>query len=81
MNLAWSPDSRWVAVEAMNPLHEPYSDISIINVEDGEVIPVTQTGYFDQSPRWTDDGKALLFASERYGMRNHASWGSEYDVL
>lgn len=81
MNLAWSPDSRWVAVEAMNPLHEPYSDISIINVEDGEVIPVTQTGYFDQSPRWTDDGKALLFASERYGMRNHASWGSEYDVM
>lgn len=27
------------------------------------------------------DGKALLYDSERYGMRNHASWGSLYDVM
>ncbi|WP_171252738.1 hypothetical protein, partial [Acinetobacter baumannii] len=35
----------------------------------------------DQEPRFTDDGNAVIFASERYGMRNHASWGSEYDVM
>lgn len=77
----WSPDSRWLAIEAINPLHEPYSDIAIVNAEDGRIIPVTRTGYFDESPRWSPDGKALLFSSERYGMRNHASWGSEYDVM
>ncbi len=77
----WSPDSRFIALEVMNPLHEPYNDISIIDLESGDFIPVTQSGYFDQQPRWSPDGNALIFASERYGMRNHASWGSEYDVM
>ena len=27
------------------------------------------------------DGNAILFSSERYGMRNHASWGSLQDVM
>ena len=77
----WSPDSRYLCLEVMNPMHEPYGDISIVDVESGEFIPVTQSGYFDQQPRWSPDGNAIIFASERYGMRNHASWGSEYDVM
>ncbi|MDE5795225.1 MAG: peptidase S41 [Muribaculaceae bacterium] len=77
----WAPDSRLIALEVMNPMHEPYGDISIIDTQTGEFIPVTRTGYFDQEPRWSDDGNALIFASERYGMRNHASWGSEMDVM
>jgi len=79
--MVWSPDSRWIAIESMNPLHEPYTDIAIVNAHDGRIIPVTESGYFDQGPRWSSDGEALLFASERYGMRNHASWGSQYDVM
>lgn len=79
--IEWSPDSRWLALEVMDPLHEPYSDIAIMNADNGELIRITHTGYFDQQPRWSDDGKTLLFASERYGMRNHASWGSENDVM
>ncbi len=77
----WSPDSKWIAIEYMNPLHEPYSDIAIINVENAEMIPLTRTGYFDQQPRFSPDGKAVLFVSDRYGMRSHASWGSESDVM
>ena len=42
---------------------------------------VTKTGYFDQNPRWAMDGNAIVFDSERYGMRNHASWGSQSDVM
>ncbi len=79
--VAWSPDSRWLTLEIMNPMHDPYGDIAIVNVDSGEFIPLTNTGYFDQEPRFTDDGNAVIFASERYGMRNHASWGSEYDVM
>lgn len=80
-DISWAPDSRWLAMEIMNPLHEPYGDIAILDTQTGELIPVTETGYFDQQPRWALDGNALIFASERYGMRNHASWGSEYDVM
>ncbi len=77
----WSPDGRWILIEATDLHHQPYSDIAIINVADGKMTYVTKTGYFDQNPRWAMGGKAIIFDSERYGMRNHASWGSESDVM
>lgn len=80
-NVNWSPDSRWLTLEVMNPMHEPYGDIAIVDTETGEFIPITKTGYFDQQPRWSPDGNSIVFASERFGMRNHASWGSMFDVM
>lgn len=81
MTFAWSPDGKWIVMEAIISGREPYSDILLVNVETGEKVPVTQTGYFDGQPRWALDGQAILFLSERYGMRNHASWGSMYDAI
>ncbi|MDE7458494.1 MAG: peptidase S41, partial [Muribaculaceae bacterium] len=80
-NYTWSPDSKWIALEIVDRIHDPYYDIALINVADGSMTNLTNSGYFDESPRWVMDGNALLFASERYGMRNHASWGSEMDVM
>lgn len=77
----WSPDSKWIAINYTQPEHDPYGDIAVINVATGKLTKITETGYFDESPRWVMDGNAILFISERYGMRNHASWGSEYDVM
>ena len=77
----WSPDSRWIALEVVDKKHDPYTDIAIINVDNGQMTNITNSGYFDESPRWILDGNALAFASERYGMRNHASWGSMSDVF
>lgn len=77
----WSPDSKWIALEIVDRMHDPYYDIAIINVDSGKMTNLTNSGYFDESPRWAMDGNALIFASERYGMRNHASWGSEMDVM
>lgn len=76
---SWSPDSKWIALEVTN--RDPYTDIAIINVEDGSLTNITKSGYFDEGPEWVLDGNALLFKSEKYGMRNHASWGSMYDVM
>lgn len=75
----WSPDSKWIALEVTE--RDPYTDIAIINAEDGTLTNITRSGYFDVQPRWVLDGNALIFASERFGMRNHASWGSMYDVM
>lgn len=77
----WSPDSKWLLIEYQDYRHEPYTDIAIINAETGELIKITASGYFDENPRWALDGNAVLFMSERYGMRNHASWGSEMDAM
>ncbi|MCI9607162.1 MAG: peptidase S41 [Muribaculaceae bacterium] len=77
----WSPDSKWILIEANDLRHQPYSDIAIINAETGKMTYITKTGYFDQNPRWAMGGNAIIFESERYGMRNHASWGSMGDVM
>ncbi len=77
----WSPDSRWIALEIIDRKHDPYSDVAIINVADGKLTNITNSGYFDAEPKWILGGNALAFASERLGMRNHASWGSQMDVF
>ena len=78
---SWSPDSKRLVMTIMNPSHEPYGDIAIVDATTGEMTPVTRSGYFDETPRWSPDGNAVLWLSERYGMRNHASWGTQYDVM
>lgn len=77
----WSPDSRMLLIENIQASHQPYGDIAVVDVNSGELHKITDTGYFDETPSWALDGKAIIFLSERYGMRNHASWGSEYDVM
>lgn len=80
-NYSWSPDSKWIALEINARKHEPYSDIAIVNIEKPELTNLTNTGYFDASPKWVMNGNAIIFESERMGMRNHASWGSQSDVF
>ena len=77
----WSPDSRWLAIDFNDPRHIPYTDIAIINAETGKLTRITDSGYFDEGPHWVLDGNAIIFLTERYGMRAHASWGSQYDVM
>lgn len=82
LDYAWSPDGRWFALSYTGNRHDPYSDIGIVSADGkGAIINLTNSGYSDSSPRWVLDGNAILFASERYGMRNHASWGSMRDVM
>lgn len=77
----WSPDSKWIAMDVVGNKHDPYTDIAIVNVETQETVNLTNTGYFDENPRWVLDGNAIIFATDRYGMRSHASWGSMSDVM
>jgi tricorn protease len=78
----WSPDGKWFALEYVSNGHGPYTNIGIVSAEKGcEIYNITNSGYFNSSPRWVMDGNAILFESEMYGMRNHASWGSMGDVM
>ena len=80
-NYSWSPDGKWFTLEVVDNMHDPYSDIAIVSAEGGKITNITRSGYFDEMPRWVMNGNAILFLSERYGMRNHASWGSMSDVM
>jgi len=77
----WSPDSKWLLTTVVDRKHDPYSDIAIINVGTGEIHNLTGTGYTDDNPRWADNGNVILFSSERFGLRAHASWGSQEDIM
>lgn len=81
LNYVWSPDSRWLALEFIPEMHDPYSDIALMNAATGEVTDITRNGYFDASPRFTPEGDAIVYITDTYGMRNHASWGSQTDVM
>ena len=77
----WSPDGKWFTLCFIGNKHDPYSDIGIVSAQGGKITNLTNSGYTSGSPSWTMDGNAILFTSERYGMRNHASWGSMEDVF
>ena len=77
----WSPDGKWFALEFIGNHHDPYSDVGLVSAQGGQIVNLTQSGYMNGGPRWVLDGNALLFATERYGMRAHASWGSQMDVM
>lgn len=80
-NYQWSPDGNWIVTEGVLHHHDPYYDVFLVNTNDATMIPLTETGYFDESPAFVLDGNAVIFASDRYGMRSHASWGSQYDIF
>lgn len=81
-NYAWSPDGKWFTLEFIGNKHDPYTDIALVSADGkGELANLTNSGYTSSSPKWTMDGNAILFTTERYGMRNHASWGSLDDVM
>ena len=77
----WSPDGKWFVLSYIANRRDPYTDQGIVSAEGGEIHPITQSAYTSGKPCWVMDGKAILFVSERYGMRSHASWGSQNDVF
>ncbi|MDR0427851.1 MAG: peptidase S41 [Dysgonamonadaceae bacterium] len=77
----WSPDSKWFSIAYTPNKHEPYSDIGLVSAQGGDVTNLTNSGYSNENPKWVLDGNAVIFSSERYGMRNHASWGSLNDIM
>lgn len=81
MDYSWSPDGKWFVVSYTGNRHDPYSDVGIVSAQGGEIHNLTNTGYFDESPQWVMGGNAIVFSTDRYGMRSHASWGSQSDVM
>lgn len=77
----WSPDGKWFTLTYVPNGHDPYSDIGLVSSQGGTVTNITGSGYASDNPKFALDGNAIMFRSERYGMRAHASWGSQDDVF
>ncbi len=76
----WSPDSKWLLVEFLQP-EQWISQAGLVRADgSGEVTDLTHSGYGANRPQWMMDGQMMLWFSNRDGQKNHGSWGGEADA-
>lgn len=78
---SWSPDSEWLLTSYMGPMGWNNMDIAAVRADGSEVVDLTESGYNDSQPKWALDGKAVVYATGKYGMKAHGSWGNQEDVM
>ncbi|HXE59885.1 MAG TPA: S41 family peptidase [Gemmatimonadaceae bacterium] len=73
-DLAWSPDSRWLAYQATSP--NGLGRIYVYDARSGSTIPATSDRYDSYSPAWSPDGKWLwLLSDRRFRSSIGSPWG------
>ena len=76
----WSPDGKWFLVQ-YSPQHLFSNDVALIDANGEQKIRnLTKSGYDDNKPKWSLNGKMMLWFTDRKGMRSHGSWGAQYDA-
>ena len=73
----FSPDGRWISFNAFNATDPSVSTVYAISASGGEWIKLTEGRYWDDKPRWSPDGKAIYFVSNRTGFFN--VWKVRFD--
>ncbi|MBW7904193.1 MAG: PDZ domain-containing protein [Phycisphaerae bacterium] len=62
-DLAWSPDSRWLAY--VSYAENAFRIVRIYSLDDGQARTITSDRYETYSPAWSADGKWLYVLSDR----------------
>ena len=76
----WSPDGKWFLVKYL-PNKTWISEVGIISSDgNGKLFNISVNGYDDYLPKFHTNGKAVMWFSNRHGMKSHGSWGSQSDV-
>jgi Tol biopolymer transport system component/C-terminal processing protease CtpA/Prc len=76
----WSPDSKWL-LASYNPTMANGEVVLLDASGKNEKRNLTQSGYNDYYPKWVNDGKQMLWFSNKDGLKSFAtSGGSQTDV-
>jgi Tol biopolymer transport system component/C-terminal processing protease CtpA/Prc len=77
----WSPDSKWLLVQYGLPERVMSPEVGLV-AADGKsaVIDLTLSGYDDFTPKWTMDGKMMIWGSNREGARQQGGQSITGDV-
>ncbi len=76
----WSPDGKWFLVRFLST-NRYSSEVGLVPASGkGELVNLTNNGYFDATPRWVMGGEAMIWFSDRSGDRSEAIWPATYDV-
>ena len=77
----WSPDGKWILAQYFELGGWQHNDIALVKADgSGEIHNLTNSGYSDQIPKFMMNGKAIIWSTDRQGMRSHGSWGAQYDI-
>lgn len=78
---AWSPDGKWMLFDLAVPGIAP-DEVGLIATDGkGSVINLTQSGFNDGNAKWILGGKAMLWFSNRDGLKAVAqSGGAQQDA-
>ncbi len=73
----WSPDGQWILFDYSVPGLAP-GEAGLVRAAGGEpAINLTKSGFSDRSPSWVMGGKAMLWQSNRDGLRSMAMSGGD----
>ena len=77
----WSPDGKWFLVQYGLPGRIMTPEVGLV-AADGKtpVIDLTLSGYNDVTPKWSMDGKMMIWGSDREGARQQAGYTITGDV-
>ena len=78
-DFSWSPDSEWLLVDWSILLQD--SEILLMKADGSKRVNLTESGYYDNRPKWTGEGQQMLWFSNRDGLKSYATSGrSQSDV-
>jgi Tol biopolymer transport system component/C-terminal processing protease CtpA/Prc len=72
----WSPDSKWILFDLDVPGIAP-GEVGLVRADGtGKVINLTESGFNDARGKWIFGGKAMLWFSNRDGLKSVAQSGA-----
>jgi tricorn protease len=77
----WSPDSKWFLVQYGLPERVMTPEVGLV-AADGKspVVDLTLSGYNDYTPKWSMDGKMMIWGSDREGALRQGGGSVTADV-
>ncbi len=72
----WSPDSKWLLFDYSVPGLAP-GEVGLVSADGkGTVVNLTESGFTDRRAKWVLGGKAMLWFSNRDGLKSVAQSGA-----
>ncbi|HEY5492556.1 MAG TPA: S41 family peptidase [Gemmatimonadaceae bacterium] len=80
-HFVWSPDGKWMLFDLSVPGIAP-GEVGLVSTDGkGSVVNLTQSGFNDGDAKWILGGKAMLWLSNRDGLKSVAqSGGAQQDA-
>ena len=77
----WSPDSKWFLVQFSYPDRIFSPEVGLVSADGkGEIHNLTLSGYDDYGPKWSVNGKMMIWGCDRDGTRDQGGGLSSSDV-